>query len=241
MKKNFVSTLLTAFVALSLIACGNTNQKETSSGNSISKSSKQEDVSQEKHQEISIVESGYSIKSDSIGGVYVYYGITLSNPNKKLALQFPVITVTGKSEDGSIIGTHDQTLYYIAPDDTVSFGGLMSCNGAVPATVDITATSGDFISGTNDDIVPSSAFTISNTNELIGTYGNVSYTGEIINNTDKAYTSVQVTVLLKNNGTIVYGDSTYVSDLPANGSKAFELSTYDVPEHTEYILSAQCW
>ena len=46
---------------------------------------------------------------------------------------------------------------------------------------------------------------------------------------------------IKNNGRIVYGDTTYVDDLNAGSEKPFEISEYDLPEHDEYSISAHNW
>lgn len=52
---------------------------------------------------------------------------------------------------------------------------------------------------------------------------------------------VAVTVLLKSNGSIVYGDTTYVDNMTAGTTKPFELSEYNLPEHDEYVISVQGW
>lgn len=242
MKKKLIAILLVATMALSMVGCGGSSSNsasDESTGNAASSESKE--VKKDEKQEVVLTESGYSVQDDGYGYVYLYYSATLNNPNEDYALQFPTITITAKAEDGSIVGTTDQVLNYIAPKDSVTFGSLMDCNGKVPATVEITASSGDYIPGNSTGVIPTSNFTISNTSEIVDEYGSVSYTGEIENIGDTDVDGVAITVTLKNNGQIVYGNTTYVDNLTAGSKKAFELSEYNLPEHTEYVISANAW
>ena len=189
-----------------------------------------------------IVESGYSINDSGYGNIYAHYGIIINNPNTDFVASLPSITITAKGSDGAILGTSEQYLFSIAPEDTVSFGGQIDCNGSIPASVDFSLSCNNYTASTaTTDTVKSSDFVISNTSEILGSYGNVSYTGEIENIGTKDSSMVAVTVLLKNNGSIIYGNTTYINDLLSGSKKAFEISAYNVPEHTEYIISAQVW
>lgn len=244
MKKKILVLMMVGTMALSFVACSGSddaskdNADTSQGGNSVS-SNVEEDSSEP--DDIVLVESGYSVKDNGMGNVYVYYGATLNNPNKNEAASFPTITITAKGEDGSIIATQDQTLFYLAPEDTVSFGSLVDCNGKVPASVEITPSCKDFVPGDSDGVIKSSDFIISNTTEISGEYGNTSYTGEIENVGNNDADMVAVTVILKNNGQIVYGTTTFVDGVTSGMKKPFEISAYEVPEHTEYIISAQSW
>lgn len=241
MKKKIVALLLATSMTLSLSACGGSDSSSSDSKKSSAKTAEAKKSKKVENQDVVLTESGYSIKDDGMGNVYAYYGFTLQNPNTESASQFPVVTVTAKGEDGSIIATYDQTLYFIAPTDSVSFGSVLDCNGKVPATVELSASSGTFVSGKTSGVVSTSSFEVSNTNEIPQEYGETSYTGEVTNKSASDFDNVAITILLKNNGQIVYGDTTYVSDLTAGATKPFELSEYDVPEHTEYVITAQSW
>ena len=244
MKKRLSHIVLILICILALCSCvkSNDTDKGAESGNSVSKTvnKAEKEVTKEEQKNVSLVESGYSIKDDGYGNVYVYYGATVNNPNKKNVASFPSIIITAKDQAGTIVGTNEQMLYSIAPEDTVSFGGLVSCNGAVPATVEITANCSKFDYQEAGSVINTSTMQISNTSEIADDFG-TNYTGEIENTGEQNISSAAVTVILKNNGAVVYGDTTYVNDLTAGSKKAFQLSTYDVPEHTEFILSAQAW
>ncbi len=242
MKKKIVALLLATSMAVSLSACGGSDSSDKkSSSESSTQTTKAKKSKKVENQDVVLTESGYSINDDGMGDVYAYYGFTLQNPNTDSASQFPIVTITAKGDDGSIIATYDQTLYFIAPTDSVSFGSVLDCNGKTPATVEFSASSGTFVSAKTSGVVPTSSFEVSNTNEIAQEYGDTSYTGEVTNKSDSDFDNVAITILLKNNGQIVYGDTTYVSDLTAGATKPFELSEYNVPEHTEYVITAQSW
>ena len=241
--KRKLAVLLVCFSTMSCIAYGSDSANRTEepdkneSGNAVSN----ESVEPDEPDDIFLNESGYSVVNNSFGDVYVYWGATVSNPNANVAASFPVITVTAKGEDGAIISTNDQTLFYIAPEDTVSYGGFIDCNGTAPANVEITSTCSSFVPDGSDDVVKTSDFVISNTSEIAGDFGETTYTGEIENIGNNNTDLVVVTLILKNNGEIVYGDTTFVDSLTPGTKKAFEISEYDLPKHTEYIISAQSW
>ncbi len=244
MRRKIVALMLAGVMATSFTACGGSSASDSSSqktSNSNSVSQKKEEKKEAEKQEASIAESGYYISDDGMGDVYAYYGVTLNNPNADWAMQLPVLTITAKGEDGSIVGTSDQTLFYIAPNDTISFGSVIDCNGKMPATVEFSIHSGTFVPGDTSGIIPVSSFSVSNTSEIVQDYGAVSYTGEVANNSDSDIDMVAVTVLLKSNGSIVYGDTTYVDNMTAGTTKPFELSEYNLPEHDEYVISVQGW
>lgn len=246
MKKKLVVVLLATVMSLSVAACGgekgiDAKTEDVSKNGSSSNSAKENTAKKNEPESIVLTESGYSIQDVGTGDVYVNYAATINNPNKDLAGTFPKIVATAKGADGTIVGTQEQTLFNIAPEDTLSFGNLIDCNGVKPESVEISVECQDFIPGDSDGIVNSSVFSISNVSELPGQYGDISYTGEVENTSQEDVTSVALTLILKNNGNIVYGATTFTDNLPAGSKKAFEFSEYNVPEHTEFIISAQAW
>ena len=231
MKKSLFAFVM--FMTFALTACGGSDTKDTAAKETSVKKAEAQKL------EAVLIESGYSCNTTSSGDVYLNYSATINNPNDEYAFEFPKIIITAKDKDGKIVGNEEQTLFAIAPNDTITFGSLVDCNGIVPDAVEIMASSGNFIFS-NDSIIPSSNFVISNTNEIIGNY-DISYTGEIENIGDKDVKCVAITLTLKDNGNIVYGSTSYVDDVLSGQKKAFEFSEYNVPEHTEYIISAQSW
>lgn len=235
MRKRFLALGLATLMAMSITACGNSDNS-SSSGNAESETSAQK----KQQQDLQLVESGYSI-SGSDSDIYLNWGATVKNPNEDDAMEFPTITITAKDANGKIITTEDQTLMYIAPGDTVSYGFVVDCNGQRPETVEIKPESGDFVDISSVSCVASSELDVSNISEIKGSYDDTNYTGEIENKSDTDLDSVAVTILCKKDDKIVYGTTTFVDDLKSGDKKAFEVSEYNVPEHDSYEISAQSW
>ena len=238
MKKKIMIGMMVGLVSTSIMACGGSGKSTETQKTTQAVETTQETVAET--QDIVLVDSGYSVTTNSSGDKYLYYGAVVNNPNKDLAAQFPKITITAKAEDGSIIATHEQTLFFIAPDDTVSNGGLIDCKGVDPSSVEFSVSS-DFVPGDSDDIIHSSNLVVGNTSEFTNEYGVSSYTGEVENISGADIDTVSLTVILKQDGNIIYGYNGYIDDVAAGSKKAFEISAYNVPEHTEYIITAQTW
>ena len=76
-------------------------------------------------------------------------------------------------------------------------------------------------------------------------YGGVSCTGELTANYDldkKQYSQVAVSVIARDaSGAINYGNTTFV-DTPSKGeSEPFEISCFNMPEHSSFEVYAQVW
>lgn len=186
---------------------------------------------------LELIETGYSVSEDG----YVFYGVGIKNPNTNFEAEFPVIQITGKDADGKIVFSDDQTLMFMLPGAEYYFGGQAG-NGTKPEIVEFSA------STSKDNWIPNdkqsmAIYDISNANEVVGEFGDVSYTGEltVLEEWDDV-TSACVNVILRNEaGEIVYGDYTFV-ELPSSGESApFELHAYDVPDHASYEIYAQPW
>lgn len=186
---------------------------------------------------LELMESGYTVSEDG----YVSYGVGIENPNTNFEAEFPVIQITGKDADGKIVFSDDQTLMFMLPGAEYYFGGQAG-NGTKPETVEFS------VSTSKDNWIPNdkqsmAIYDISNANEVVGEFGDVSYTGEltVLEEWDDV-TSACVNVILRSEaGEIVYGDYTFV-ELPSSGESApFELHVYDVPDHASYEIYAQPW
>ena len=251
--KRIMSAIFAAALLLTVLcACGNTTTavqedvEEDSATNVISTNKKDTEKEEEDQGELEIVESGYTVMApNSIGDIYLTYAVTIKNNNKKMAVEFPSITVTGRSESGSILFSEEQTLGTILPGDTVSWANdVIDCKGETPASVDIKAEGGDFVKPAQsiNNTVPSSDFTIENLSEVPGDF-DYAVTGEITNNSDTDYDSVAVTVILKNQGKVVGGFTGYADNLSAGKQSAFDISSFmsDLPAHDSIEVVAQGW
>ena len=252
MKRIMAMMFAAALLLTVLCACGNTTTavqedvEEDSATNVISTNKKDTEKEEEDQGELEIVESGYTVMApNSIGDIYLTYAVTIKNNNKKMAVDFPVISVTGRSESGSILFSEEQTLGTILPGDTVSWANdVIDCKGETPASVDIKVEGGDFVKPAQsiNNTVPSSDFAIENLSEVPGDF-DYAVTGEITNNSDTDYDSVAVTVILKNQGKVVGGFTGYADNLSAGKQSAFDISSFmsDLPAHDSIEVVAQGW
>ena len=252
MKRIMAMMFAAALLLTVLCACGNTTTavqedvEEDSATNVISTNKKDTEKEEEDQGELEIVESGYTVMApNSIGDIYLTYAVTIKNNNKKMAVDFPVISVTGRSESGSILFSEEQTLGTILPGDTVSWANdVIDCKGETPASVDIKVEGGDFVKPAQsiNNAVPSSDFTIENLSEVPGDF-DYAVTGEITNNSDTDYDSVAVTVILKNQGKVVGGFTGYADNLSAGKQSAFDISSFmsELPAHDSIEVVAQGW
>ncbi|WP_050638441.1 hypothetical protein [Candidatus Stoquefichus sp. SB1] len=213
--------LLSAILCLGLLwGCGTDDSSNTQANDKI--------------KDLEIVESGYSQDNDLS---YLNYGIIIKNPNKKLSVSYPVYTVTLYDKDGKIISNDEQTLTFINADDTIAHGFVIESKGKKVDKVEfkIKTTDEDFI---EREYIKSSDFIISNKNI---DKENESFTGEVENKSDKDCSQVAITLVLKKDDKIVYGDTTFVDSVKSNDKSAFELSEYDLPKYDSYEFYAKAW
>lgn len=237
-RRGFIAALAGTSAMMFSGCSGNTDNTGDSSS---SASEPQEATQTGEPQGLEIVESGWSVNDSG----FVMYGIGIKNPNGDKEADFPSFTITGKKADGSIAFSDEQTLFVIAPNETVYYG-FQAGNGTVPDTVEFAITDSDFSDCSEPE---SDIFTIANISEVIGDYGLVSYTGELTLNVDLSGSSAPtvleqtaVTVILRNaDNAIVYGTSTFVDTPDQGASVPFEISAYSVPEHASFEIHAQLW
>ena len=93
--------------------------------------------------DIKLLDSGYSVYvGDDFGTIH--YGVKLENPNKDLVLLDPVVTITAKAADGSILTTDTMTLNYISAGEVVEYANELYWDGVeAPASVEFNAKTSD--------------------------------------------------------------------------------------------------
>lgn len=194
-------------------------------------------------QELTIEDSGWYL---SAGGdsSYLHFCAMIHNPNTDLIAEFPKVDVTVRDSDGSILATEEQVGSIIMPGDTITLCGMMSLPVAElsdDAEVSFEAGCSDFSASSSFyQSVYTTDFEITNISERTGddTY----ITGEIVNNYAEDVEEVNLSLVLRQDGKIVYMDNTFVDDLAAGESTPFEFQyTNTLPEHDTAELSAMVW
>ena len=192
---------------------------------------------------LEITDFGYTVqpKTDLTIETYAYYGFQLHNPNTDTGAYLPKVRITGRDAEGKVVGTDEQTLMYVGPSETVSFGSVVSYGDSVPETVDIEFVSTETIDAAQTRYNSPDDYIISGTSEQADAFG-TKIVGEITNSSESTQSTTAVTVLLRKEGNIVYGMTTFVNDLEPGTATPFEAACYGtVPEHDSYEVYAQGW
>lgn len=182
--------------------------------------------------DLEVVESGYSQSSDK---EYAYYGVGIKNSNEDVSVEYPTYNVTLYDKDGKVISTEEQTLDHISANDTVYFGFVLDSKGKAINKMEVKINT-DEENYVESEYLKTDVFKISNTDK-----NSESITGEIENTSDKDCDQVAITLILKKDGKIVYGDTTYVDNLKSKNKQAFEFDGYDLPKYDKYEIHAQSW
>lgn len=260
--RKFMTYCVTMVVCLSCLAgcgkagqnntgnqAGNENEIETESSKQAGGSSifmvANPNASGNEKKELEIIDSGY-FESSRIGETtYLDAYAKVHNPNDAKMAEYPKLTVTVKSSDGTILATDYDTGSYIMPDDTVVLiESIGVSNYADDCKVELSVTT-DYVNVTDSirkENSLSSDFSFTNVSEISERYS-CKITGEIMNNFSADVDNVTLTVSLLKDGKIVYVDTTYLHDLKMGQNTPFEYKYYstDWPDHDSIELSVQQW
>lgn len=189
---------------------------------------------------LEIVESGWSVDS----GGYVNYAFALRNNSADLTVEYPTVTITGRSADDSIIFSQDQVLSVIYPGQTIWWASPAG-NGTAPDSVEFAAAEPDDynVSVATGD---ASTYSISNLSVVDDGYGSESFTGEVTleHEGDEEFSmgSVAILVVMRDGaGRVVYGGQTFVNNPSPGASRSFEVSCFDLPDYASYEVYALAW
>lgn len=197
-------------------------------------------------QPLHIEDVGIYVHSPSTGAdsVYVDYCGVITNPNLNVAVTFPTFQITLENTDGTILATDTQTGMYIMPGDTVVLSSLFSVPIAGLSSdtkVEYMVNASDAVSPESLNIPSSSDLEITNVSEQHTDWDTV-VTGKITNNYTSGCDMVALTALFKSEGEIIGMETTYLDNLPAGGTMAFEIDGRgDLPEHDTVEVYAQYW
>ena len=176
---------------------------------------------------------------------YIDFCTMIYNPNDSFIAEFPKAIVTVKNGDGSILATEEQTGSIIMPGDTITLCGMFSmpiADISDDAQIMFDVDWSDFTSGNSFyDAVKTTDFTFTNVSERSSSDENF-ITGEITNNSSIDLDTVNLSIVLRKDGKIVYMENTFVDGLKAGKTKAFEFQRYhNWPEHDTIECSAMTW
>ena len=131
--------------------------------------------------------------------------------------------MTAYDKDGKVLGTEEQVLSVIYPQQNYACSALFFDTTERPYRLDVTLLKPEdyFVETVSQLDHPKHE-------QLVGTNIFVdgdTVTGEIYNPNDYDVESAMVTVIFRNSkGDTVFGEETFIDDIPANGKTPFEVS-----------------
>lgn len=194
---------------------------------------------------LELVDFGWYVEELSDETAYVHFCGLIRNPNEERTAMFPRMIVTVKDGGGNISAVEEQVGSDVKPGDTITLCGMLSMPAAdVTKDAEIIfdldwrefKSSSPIHSG-----VRTTDFEIRNVS--IKNMGiNSVVTGEIINHYSEDIDLVNVSVVFRKEGEIVYMDNTFLYGLKVGRVKAFEIQQYGPwPEHDTIEVSAIEW
>lgn len=187
-----------------------------------------------------IVESGWSVGS----GPTLGYALSIKNPSDKLAMESPIVIITGRAKDGTILFTREQGVSPISPGETTHLAGSEGTEGTAPQTVEFsTNTSAELVS---PDQLRVPTFSITDARAVKGDLeGITAFTGNLVvegGYDATIWKSAMLCVVLRDaQGAIIYGWNTF-ADYSASGQKVpFQVNVWNVPTYDLFEIHASPW
>lgn len=189
---------------------------------------------------LEIVESGWSVDS----GGYVNYAFALRNNSTDLTVEYPTVTITGRSSDGTVVFSQDQVLGVIYPGQTIWWASPAG-NGTAPDSVEFAVAEPDSYNVRTAAGNPT-VYSFSNLSEAKGGFGLVSFTGDVTlereGDEEFGMGSVAIIVVLRDgDGKVVCGSSAFVDNPSPGLSRSFEVSYFNPPDYASYEVYALTW
>lgn len=194
---------------------------------------------------LELADSGWCLGSQSGDIVYIDFCGMIHNPNEGLVAEFPRITVTARHGDGSILATDTHVGSIVMPGDTVTLCHTFSMpiSGLTDdLQIEFDVDWSDWASATSiDEAAKTTDFTITNVTERNGK--NQSFvTGEITSHYAEKIDQINLSMIFRKDGEIVYIENIFLDSLKPGKTKAFEFSQFgEWPEHDAIELSAMVW
>ena len=156
---------------------------------------------------------------------------------------FPEVIATVSNPDGTILATDSQMGMEVLPLDTVTITGII----AVPTsqiteetTIQFQVKCSNFSSADLEQKPKTSDFEVKNISEQSGSQCFI--TGTVTNLTDNMVDMVNLSLLLRKDGKIVFIENEFVDDLQPEAPTAFQFRSFSPwPDHDAVEVTAQAW
>lgn len=178
--------------------------------------------------------------SYSVIGSYLNYAIVLHNPNEQYAVEFPTIRITARDQDGLLLGTDDQVLSIIYPQEDFVYTGTGFEVKEPPSKVEFEVVAPDDYNILQVEMIDHGNYIPM---EITGTViRDRSILGEVNNSNDYDIDGAIVSVVFRDDaGKILVGGHAFIGKISAGGSVPFEIKLYGEQATENYEVYANIW
>lgn len=185
---------------------------------------------------LDIAESGYTM----IEGGFLYCSVKVHNPNTDLAVLYPTVRITARDSSGTLLGTQDQILSTIYPQQDFWYSGQLLQVDEAPSSVEFTIVQPDDYNIVSTATLEQSTFTPLLV-ESVAMHSE-RLVGEVVNKNDFGLDMIVVAAVFRNeDGDIIGGESTFVDKLPSSGSVPFDMPIHSEFANCNYEVYANGW
>ena len=194
MMKHLLAFMLAGVMLLSLASCSSSNNANSSENVQTERSAQNATNRKDSALPHEVKEFAYALN-----GEYLYYAVVIHNPNADYAIDYPSFRITARDGDGILLGTEEQTLSIIYPEQDFCYAFQAFHVDETPTTVDIEIVSPKEENirelGTlrRPDYTPMAVVNTAMRNGVVGKQ----IVGEVQNDNNYDYDTVVVTVFFK--------------------------------------------
>ena len=239
MKKRILASTFFCLVVLSLTACNSNIPNDTTQSDATTDDTNNVLTSTDTNSEftpLDIAESGYTM----IEGGFLYCSVKVHNPNTDLAVLYPTVRITARDSSGTLLGTQDQILSTIYPQQDFWYSGQLLQVDEAPSSVEFTIVQPDDYNIVSTATLEQSTFTPLLV-ESVAMHSE-RLVGEVVNKNDFDLDMIVVAAVFRNeDGDIIGGESTFVDKLPSSGSVPFDMPIHSEFANCNYEVYANGW
>lgn len=229
MRKRILAVLLSAVMCILLLAgcSGSTGGTETGGGSSSSGSTS-----------VKLLGCAWS---RSTYFVTQTYAVEVTNSNKSKAAEYTQLTVTVKDADGKVLSNTTRFVGTIAAGDTIRLADnfpFQSSSDPNSVTVSISTPSYGYVD--NSKAIYMSDLKVSNTAYIKGSFSD-KVTGEVTNTSSNNSDTTRISVIFKQGGKSIGGKYTFIYNLAAGATQAFEVDVDSGVIYDEFEVVATDW
>lgn len=193
------------------------------------------------HAALKLVETGWTI--DATG--YISYAFALKNTSDDLLVDFPVVTITGYDDAGSVVSSDTMTLSALYPGQT-QYCASIAGNGAGAATVEFSiGVPSDW--GVGRTTGTASSYEVTDAILVSDRFGGSAATGKVRlavagDDMRTVMGNIALTALVRDDaGSIVASGETYIDMIPEGSTASFEIPLFTPATAGTLEVHARTW